>query len=182
MKKDAAKIDIMQTEILRMLSKGELPIHLKEKAALQEKRLEIPQEITYRWSGKQTGMPKLSLELRKNTFDEVEQGFSIEEAVLEGKRCFGCESETCIGCGVCVDVCPVGIIYLEHGKGKNGSIYPKQYMIDIGLCMYCGICVEECPTKCLVPTNKYEAASYTKAEFLLDKGNFNDTVYRNFAM
>lgn len=157
-------------------------MELKEKEILLKRRLEIPQEVTYRWSGAQTNMPKLPLKLRTTTFLEVEQGFTIEQAAAEGERCFGCESESCIGCGVCVDVCPVGIIYLEHGKSSNGIIYPKQYMIDIGLCMYCGICSEECPTKCLVHTSKYEAAAYTKAEFILDKADFQDPFYQNFAL
>lgn len=157
-------------------------MELYKKEKLLDNRLEIPQEITYRWKGDQVPMPKLPLELRKTTFLEVELGFTEEQAVEEGSRCFGCESEVCIGCGVCVDVCPVGIIYLEHGKSQKDSIYPKQYMIDIGLCMYCGICSEECPTKCLVHTSNYEVASYTKAEFLLDQENFADPSYRNFAM
>lgn len=157
-------------------------MELREKAELLKKRLEIPQEITYRWNGAQVPMPKLPIELRTTTFEEVELGFTEEQAVAEGRRCFGCESEVCIGCGVCVDVCPVGIIYLEHDKSPKGEVYPKQYMIDIGLCMYCGICTEECPTKCLVATDQYESAAYTKAEFLIDKADFQDPAFKHFAM
>jgi len=45
-------------------------------------------------------------------------------------------AETCTGCGVCVDVCPVEAIKVEDDLAK----------IDAELCTDCAACVDECPT------------------------------------
>ncbi len=45
------------------------------------------------------------------------------------------DEETCVGCGTCVDACPVDAISMENDKAK----------IDAGKCTECGSCVDECP-------------------------------------
>jgi NADH-quinone oxidoreductase subunit F len=39
-------------------------------------------------------LPKLPAEERKHCFEEIEQGFSEEKAMLEAKRCLRCDLET----------------------------------------------------------------------------------------
>lgn len=117
----------------------------------------------------QTAMPKQPPETRINNWDEVELGFTEALAVAEGKRCFACETETCIGCGVCVEVCPVGIIYLRADQNKDKDDWAKEYDIDTGLCMFCGLCVERCPTQSLYMTKEYELSTEVKADFMYDK-------------
>ncbi|MBR0596683.1 mercury methylation ferredoxin HgcB [Sinanaerobacter chloroacetimidivorans] len=46
------------------------------------------------------------------------------------------ESERCIGCGMCTDVCPHGIFSIEKGKAKVNN---RDY------CMECGACEKNCP-------------------------------------
>ena len=47
----------------------------------------------------------------------------------------------CAGCGVCVEVCPVGAIALENGKAR----------LDDAACTGCGACVDACPQGAIQP-------------------------------
>ena len=45
-------------------------------------------------------------------------------------------AETCVGCGACVNACPIGCIQLgEDGKAE----------IDSTMCVSCGTCAGVCP-------------------------------------
>ena len=63
--------------------------------------------------------PQIMPEIKdRNGFDEIEIGFSEKQAVLEAKRCLKCgyenvDSSKCIGCGVCLTICPVDAIMLN---------------------------------------------------------------------
>jgi heterodisulfide reductase subunit A-like polyferredoxin len=48
-------------------------------------------------------MPERALAERTKSFEEVETGFTPEQAVEEAKRCLNCRK--CLGCGICEDVC-----------------------------------------------------------------------------
>lgn len=43
--------------------------------------------------------------------------------------------KTCIGCGTCVNICPVGAISMVNGKAH----------IDNEVCIKCGSCEGVCP-------------------------------------
>ncbi|GAB4114090.1 MAG: hypothetical protein Kow00103_07150 [Candidatus Caldatribacteriota bacterium] len=49
--------------------------------------------------------------------------------------------EKCIGCGVCVTICPVKAINLSNND--------KHAVIDHDLCMECFTCVETCPQEAI---------------------------------
>ena len=67
-------------------------------------------------------MPELDPTIRSQTFDEVSQGYSAEEAVNEALRCIHCPSKPC------VSGCPVGVPISdlpdrEVGEGNFGRAY-----------------------------------------------------------
>ncbi|MDP8248509.1 MAG: 4Fe-4S binding protein [Candidatus Tritonobacter lacicola] len=45
----------------------------------------------------------------------------------------------CTGCGICVDICPVGAIKLREGKAVISDD-----------CVACGQCVSECPSNAIL--------------------------------
>jgi ferredoxin len=117
---------------------------------------------------------------RRMGIDEVELGFPLEIAKKEGERCLKChlntifDSEKCILCGGCVDVCPFYCLKMVkigeiEGEEELTKLVEARYstpldrfqkgteelklleegtaMIkDETLCIRCGLCVEYCPT------------------------------------
>ncbi len=58
------------------------------------------------------------------------------------------KQETCVGCGICVDVCPVeGAMVVENGKAR--IIQEK--------CIFCHKCMEKCPTNSIRPNSENPA-------------------------
>jgi len=56
--------------------------------------------------------PSLSKEEKVGNFEEVELGYSEEEAIAEAQRCLSCRR--CIGCGLCLAECPVDAIVYDQ--------------------------------------------------------------------
>ena len=50
------------------------------------------------------------------------------------------DRDTCIGCGICVSVCPHNLFAVEQGKA---------IIIDCDCCIECGACALNCPVKAL---------------------------------
>ncbi len=53
---------------------------------------------------------------------------------------FTVDSEICIGCGVCVDACPMKILELQKGICR---------ISDPEKCLECGTCIRECPVNAI---------------------------------
>jgi NADPH-dependent glutamate synthase beta subunit-like oxidoreductase len=96
-------------------------------------------------------------------FKVFEQGFELEEAIEEAKRCLKCgpcasckacvsiglqshlphievDAGMCCGCGICVTACGFGAIYLTDLSGVLSS------QTDILKCKTCGMCMSACPS------------------------------------
>jgi len=52
-------------------------------------------------------------------------------------------SEICIGCRICVDVCPEDVLRFDEKKKKAYIAYPED-------CVACWVCEWFCPVKCIV--------------------------------
>jgi heterodisulfide reductase subunit A-like polyferredoxin len=57
-------------------------------------------------------MNEIDVQERRTHFEEVETGFSIEEAQEEARRCLSCRR--CLGCGLCLAVCEPKAIVLDE--------------------------------------------------------------------
>jgi len=86
------------------------------------------------------------VEERVSGFQEVNLGFSEEEAQAEAERCFSCG--TCNLCDTCFTFCPdvaiarlVAPPYPVPLARLNGAGYEVNY----DYCKGCGLCAEECP-------------------------------------
>lgn len=75
------------------------------------------------------------LSMSKALFDEPEQCRKIVK-ICQDKQFDGHVGNTCIGCGLCVNLCFMNSIKLESLKAQINSMN----------CCGCNLCVEECPT------------------------------------
>ena len=72
-------------------------------------------------SPKKNEMPSQKPEIRNKNFDEVELGYTKEQAMDEAKRCLNCKNKPCcIGCPVKIDI-PAFIA--ETAKGNFEEAY-----------------------------------------------------------
>jgi formate hydrogenlyase subunit 6/NADH:ubiquinone oxidoreductase subunit I len=126
----------------------------------------------------QVPMPKIPGEVRVKTFDELDLGFTLEMARQEGRRCYGCAAEMCVGCGVCVDACPDSCIHLESPENEDNWEFPEVYSIDLARCCYCGLCTEACPTDSLVWTSNFEMSIQEKQNSYLTKDRMDLRLVR----
>jgi coenzyme F420-reducing hydrogenase delta subunit/NAD-dependent dihydropyrimidine dehydrogenase PreA subunit len=89
-------------------------------------------------------MFSLPAEDRIRHFEEIDLGFSKEQALKEAQRCLNCGAgahigENCSSCLNCVRICP----YDVPSPGK------ELVAVDINRCQACGICASECPASAI---------------------------------
>jgi ferredoxin len=114
---------------------------------------------------------------KKNTLNnrllEVELGFDEQLGFKEAQRCLNCDVQTvfntdrCIECDACMDICPTSCITFTHNgteedlrdrllapaTNTNQNLYvsstlptSKVMIKDEDVCLHCGLCAERCPT------------------------------------
>lgn len=119
-------------------------------------------------SVRREGVPALPPEQRKKAMHlAVEKGFTESQAIQQGSRCFNCavntifDSDKCILCGGCADVCPEACLKLVSLQVLQGNVDLAQLLEnryddlppeeggaiikDETICIRCGLCAERCP-------------------------------------
>ena len=61
------------------------------------------------------------------------------------------DADACVGCGMCTEVCPHGVLMME---GR------KVLVADLDACMECGACANNCPAEALRVTPGVGCAAY----------------------
>jgi len=62
---------------------------------------------------------------------------------LDGVSTLQLSQDLCVGCGLCMEVCPHGVFVLDGHKA---------HIQDLDGCMECGACVNNCPTSAISVT------------------------------
>jgi len=101
------------------------------------------------------GVPTISTD-RRIGLAEVETGFTEEQARCEAKRCLRCfsnillDTEMCVLCALCSDVCPLDLIALVPSEEIDADMLGGTALtLDERACIRCGLCIERCPTNAL---------------------------------
>ena len=96
-------------------------------------------DITGIGKAKRLQASTLPIEKRKRSFEEVEIGYTQQEAMEEAERCLSCE------CRLCINMlgCPAII------KDEKGEV-----IIDDSQCPGCGICAQICPNEAILAGEK----------------------------
>ncbi len=80
---------------------------------------------------------------------------------LPGVATLEVDAALCVGCAMCVTVCPHGVLAMENGKALAA---------DPDGCMECGACATNCPTGAVGVTPGVGCAVYIIQTWLKGKG------------
>ena len=84
----------------------------------------------------------------------------------------GLRFDKCVGCGMCVRMCPTACIKLVDAVDDEGKTV-KRPQVNMGRCAMCGYCAEYCPVDAMTVTPEYEIAEYTRFDLLYGPRRLN---------
>lgn len=73
------------------------------------------------------------------------------------------DQEKCIGCNICMRVCPAYAITIEKVADKKFKA-----VVRMDKCIFCGQCVDSCPKDALENTKEFELATLGKESLTRD--------------
>ena len=77
----------------------------------------------------------------------------------------GLRFDKCVGCGMCVRMCPTACIKLVEVADDDGKMVMRP-QVNLGRCAMCGYCAEYCPVDAMTVTPEYELAEYTRFDLI----------------
>lgn len=98
---------------------------------------------------KKPEMPLLNIERRRTTFQQVELGYSENQAREEARRCLRCD--VCLRCGKCVEICrdKMEINALKFGYLDFDHPVETDFRVTEEKCILCGACAANCPNNAI---------------------------------
>ncbi len=98
---------------------------------------------------KKPEMPLLNIERRRTTFQQVELGYSENQAREEARRCLRCD--ICLRCGKCVEICrdKMEINALKFGYLDFDHPVETDFRVTEEKCILCGACAANCPNNAI---------------------------------
>lgn len=87
----------------------------------------------------------------------TDEGLTLEQRYLTKTNRLELDAEACIGCGICMIVCPKEAVTLTDASLKAGKLVrAPEVEIDLEKCIMCGTCVVFCPSNALKATTDGE--------------------------
>jgi len=90
--------------------------------------------------------------------------------------------ERCVGCELCVIVCPSQSIFVRAAENdplaptSKGERYAEDFQINMLRCIFCGLCEEACPTGAIVLGHQFELSGYTRESMIYTKDRLTEKV------
>ncbi len=71
----------------------------------------------------------------------------------------------CVACYMCQQACPVPTLFnIEAEQLPSGKKRVTRFDMNLLNCLYCGLCVDACPVDCIIMTDNYENAGYSRKD------------------
>ena len=119
-------------------------------------------------SNRRIHMPESDPQERRHSSEQVELGWTEDEARHESIRCMRCQTHYCVACTLCARVCPDNCIDVQaHDTGYERRV--SRYDFFMEWCCFCGLCQDICPTQSLTLAPSFDYVSSSRKHFFYDR-------------